>query len=369
MKINCNSKVLSDACLNVQRAVSVKSSMPTIEGILIKTVAQGVELSGYDLEVGINTIIDANIEEEGGIIINAKTLCDIVRHLPGDRVTVTADERNICNIVSGESKFSLIGIPAQEYPELPYVMGGIPIVLQQTMLRDMVKQTIFAVSVDDSRAVHRGIKFEITAGEIKLIAIDGYRLAIRREKIEYTGDDLTFIVPAKTLAEVIKFASDENGYISMGLGKRHIVFSINGYNVVSRLLEGDFLDYRNAVPKEFTSSVRVKTREMLESMDRMSLLIMEKIKSPLKCIMDDGMIKFSISTTLGSANDTVTAQTQGDRVEIGFNSRFLTDAFRACETDEAIVKLNGPVSPVCIIPVEGDSFLYLVLPVRLKNDN
>lgn len=366
MKFSCNTNILSEACLNVSRAVSTKSGTPAIEGICFKTVEQGLELTGYDLEMGINTLVDASIKEEGSTIINAKTICEILKRLPGDIVYIETDERNICKITSGDSEFSIIGISAEEYPELPYVMGGNPIVVDKRVLRDMIRQTIFAVSVNDTRVVHRGIKFQIANDEIKLIALDGYRLAIRKEAINYKDEPISFVVPAKTLSEIIKFVDDSEGYISMGLSRRHIVFSINGYNIVSRLLEGEFLDFTSAMPSSFVTEVSFKTALMLDCADRMSLLSMDKVKSPLKCSFKEEQLKFSISTVIGSANDLMPIRLEGESIEIGFNSRFLTDAVRACDCDYVKMKLSGPLSPACIVPIEGDSFYYMVLPVRLR---
>ena len=360
MKFVCGTAELSEACLNVQRAVSTKTSIPAVEGILIKAVSGQLILTGYDLELGINTAIKATVEEEGSIIINARILCDIMRKLPG----FESDARLLASIVSGNAKYSLIGMSAEEYPELPSVSGGYPIVINQGVLKDMVRQTIFAVAVNDSKVVHTGVKFDISGNILKLIAIDGFRLAVRKENIDY----FSFIVPAKTLSEIMKLMNDDDGTISLGVGKRHIVFEIGSYSVVSRLLEGEFLNYESAIPPKCTTRVRVNTRDMINSIDRASLIISEKYKSPIKCVFADNMIRLSSVTSLGTASDSVSAEIDGDDVEIGFNNKYLTDALRVADTDEVNFKLNGPVSPIIILPPEGDSFLFLVLPVRIKTE-
>ena len=230
----------------------------------------------------------------------------------------------------------------------------------------MIRQTIFAVADNNSNVVYTGIKFEIEKNQIKLIAVDGVRLAIRTEEIDYDGEELSFIVPGKTLSEVMKLIDEEEADVSLGVGKRHIVFEVNGYSIVSRLLEGEFLDYKSAVPASFTTTVRVSTKTLMSSIDRTSLLITDRLKSPVRCIFDDNTIKISSITSLGTANDKISAQIDGDRIEIGFNNRFLIEALRVCDTDEVLIKLNSPVSPIIILPPEGESFLFLVLPVRLK---
>ena len=269
----------------------------------------------------------------------------------------------------GEMQYSLIGISPDEYPELPSVSGGFPIVLGQEILRDMIRQTIFSVAVNENKVVHTGIKFEIESGEIKLIAVDGFRLAVRKEAIDYSGDPITFIVPAKTLSEVVKlFSGEEDATVSIGVGKRHINFEIGSFTVVSRLLDGEFLNYRSAIPSLVSTTVRVNTQALIDSIERTSLIITDKVKSPLRCRFGDGLIRISSTTSLGSANDKIPAEITGNDVEIGFNNRFLLEALRVCDTDEVYLQLNGSVAPILIVPPQGDSFLFLILPVRLKAD-
>lgn len=366
MKIVCSTETLSQACQNVQRAVSTKTSIPAIEGILLKAENGRLYLTGYDLEVGINTSIEAKVEQDGSIILNARYLCDIIRRLPDEEVEIEADARQLCYIRSGETNYSLNGISAEEYPELPSVTGGAPVIIDQGILKNMIRQTIFAVADNNSNVVYTGIKFEIEKNQIKLIAVDGVRLAIRTEEIDYDGEELSFIVPGKTLSEVMKLIDEEEADVSLGVGKRHIVFEVNGYSIVSRLLEGEFLDYKSAVPASFATTVRVSTKTLMSSIDRTSLLITDRLKSPVRCIFDDNTIKISSITSLGTANDKISAQIDGERIEIGFNNRFLIEALRVCDTDEVLIKLNSPVSPIIILPPEGENFLFLVLPVRLK---
>ena len=264
-----------------------------------------------------------------------------------------------------------MGISADEYPELPTVKSGFPVVISQKLLREMVHQTIFAVASSESKVVYTGIKFELTRNEIKLVAVDGFRMAIRKEAIDYQSDDMTFIVPSKTLSEVVKLAVSDNDedYISMGVGKRHIMFEIGNYTVISRLLEGEFLNYQAAIPVNSSTTVKVDTRSFIDSVERTSLIITDKTKSLVSCIFDDNSIKVNSVTSLGTANDKIPASVEGNRVEIGFNNRYLLDALRASGTDEVKIELNGSISPILILPTQGDSFTFLVLPVRLKKND
>ena len=228
-------------------------------------------------------------------------------------------------------------------------------------------QTIFAASTEEAKAVHRGVKFEIKEGELKAIAIDGYRLAIRTEFVAYNGAPHTFIVPSKTLYELVKLLPEEDTYVDIRLSRRHIIFNTNGYNIVSRLLEGDFLDYRTALPKGISATVRVNTKQLLECIERTSIIVTEKMRSPLRFIFDGDMIRLSVATALGSASDFMPCSLDGNRTEIGFNARYVSEALRACESDEVLIRLNGSISPALIVPTEGDHFMYLILPVRIAD--
>lgn len=367
MKIICSTELLSEACQNVQRVVSSKTSIPAIEGILMKASEGTLYLTGYDLEVGINTKIAVKVEEEGSIVLNARILCDILRKLPASQVIIEADERQLCIIRCGDVEYKLVGIAAEEYPELPTVSGGVPILIDSDVLGNMIRQTIFAVSTNDTKVIHTGIKFEISSGKLRLIAVDGFRLAIRTEEIKYEGEDFQFVVPAKTLSEVVKLL-DTSEVVSMNVAKRHIIYEVGSYSIVSRLLDGDFLDYNAAIPKSHSTEVIVNVKTFIGSIDRTSLLITDRLKSPLRCVFDENNIRISTVTSLGTAKDRIPASITGNRVEIGFNNRFLLDALRACDEDDVKVTLNGALSPITIVPQKGENFLFLILPVRLRNE-
>ncbi len=368
MRIVCDTQKLTEVCLNVQRCIPNRSVMPHLEGILIKTLPEGrIELSGFNLDLGIVTQMEVRVEQPGAVVLNAKTFCDMLRHLPGDTVFIDCDEKNICTIKSGDKEYTMISLAPEEYPELPAITEEKPMRVSQKVLKNMIRQTIFAVSVDDSKTVHRGIKFEVTAGTLRLIALDGFRLAIRTEFTDYNGKDMKFVVPAKTLNEIVKFIDDEDTFIDLLIGRRHIKFEIAGYSIISRLLEGEFLDYRSAVPTAKSTVVRVNTSVMIENLDSAAIMVTEKMKSPVKFIFDEDTVKLSVVTALGSFNGKFSASVDGKRTEIGFNNRFVAEALRSCESDEVLINLNGPFAPAVIVPTDGDSFLYLILPVKIKN--
>ena len=372
MKIVCNSAELAKNCMNVQRTVSNKSTIPALEGILIDAFDGKVTLTGYDLEVGSVSSIDADVIEGGSVVLNAKNLCDILRMVPEDTVSIECDDRNISKIKSGETEYSLIGTSADDYPDLPSVSKYVSITLELGTLKDMIKKTIFSVSTSERNPVHTGVKFEINDGKIVLVAVDGARLAIRREEVSFMYDNdesakdkaLDFVVPAKTLNEILKLNGDDDGQIVIFIGDRHIVFRFKGYEIVSRLLEGKFIDYKSAIPMTHSTRIIVPTRRLIECIERTSLSITDK-SSPVRCIIENGVMKFSSVTAIGTATDKMAADIEGNNLEIGFNNRFVLDALKVCDAEEIKIEMGSSNQPIIITPLDGESFFFLILPVRI----
>lgn len=370
MKFTCNTKELSEACSNVMRAVSTKVTIPTIEGILMECGSDTLSLTGYDFEFGINTTLQASVVEPGAIVINAKVISDIIRKLPDGKVTFEISGTSV-SIISGAAQYNISGIDADDYPELPSVSGGYPLFLNEGVLQNMVSQTLFAVADSEaSKPVHTGLKFELTQNQLRLIGVDGYRLAIRTETVKYDGEDISFIVPKKTIRELIKLFSAENDKdISISVGKRHIVFDVDNYSIISRLLDGDFLDYNAAVPKTCNTTVLINTNDAINCIERTLPVIENDKKNPIRCLFDADEMRVSTVSSIGRVVNYTHANVSGDRVEIGFNSKYVLDALHAADTDQVRIELGGAVSPVKVLPINDDSFLFLVLPMRLKNEN
>lgn len=366
MKFSVNKQDITEAVNNLQRSVSTKSSIPALEGILIQTEDQTLRMSAYNMEIGLSTVIPALIGESGKTVLSAKLFGDIVRRMPADTLDFSIDEKNIATIRSGMSEFTIIGIPAEDFPEFPSFENDSVIKLPANMLKSMIGQTLFAVSESDTKPIHQGSLFNIVNGTLDVVSVDGYRLAVRTEKIDFP-DDTYFVIPGKTLSELLKILPDDTN-VTLYVGLRNIRIETDGYTLFSSLFEGEFLDYHAAIPDSSTTNLVVNTREFINSVERVSLLITEKLKSPVRCICDDGEIRISCATAIGKASDAIPAQIDGAPVEIGFNSKYLLDALRNADCDEVLVQLGGPLSPMKVLPREGNSFLFLVLPVRIRTD-
>lgn len=365
MKILCERSVLSEAVQNVSRAVSAKSTIPALEGILLKAQNDALTLTGYDLELGISTTIQAKVEQPGAIVLSAKIFADIIRRMPSERVSISVDEKLLTEIDGEVTHFTILGMDPADYPEYPSVEDTTEFKLSDELLKSMIDQTLFAIAVSDAKPVHTGSLFDLSDKTLHVVSVDGYRLAMRTEPIN-TEETLSFIVPGKTLSEVSKLLAASEEEVSLMVAKKHIIFDIHGYQVVSRLLEGEFLDYKAAIPQNSQTTVAISTREFIDSIERTSLIISDRLKSPLRVNFDDNLIKMSCTTPIGKSYDELCCKVQGDAVEMGFNNKYLLDALRAACCDEVKLIINGPLSPMKVVPTGSDEFLFLVLPVRLK---
>ena len=353
---------LSSAVSNVSRAVSAKATIPALEGVLIKAYDNKLEISGYDLEIGIVTVVEATVQEEGEIVVSARLFNDIIRKLPEEIVSIETDDRMITYISSGAADYQIVGISSAEYPELPNVVEISGLSISAEILKNMIRQTVFATSDNMAKPIYTGSLFEIKDGLFKIEAVDGFRMAIREENVD-SDIEAKFVVPGKTQNEILKLITDNKKDVQIIVGQRHIIFKIENYSIVSRLLEGNFLDYK--MPTSASTEFVINTRILSSSVERMALLTNEKIQSPVRCSISADEIKLSCSTTVGRANDMIKASVIGNDVEIGFNNRYLLDALKNAETDEVKIMINGGLQPMIIRPVSGQSFTFLVVPMRL----
>ena len=367
MKISCLRTDLVSAVSNVSRAVSAKASIPALEGVLIKAYDSKLNISGYNLEIGITTDVEATVKEEGEIVLSARLFLDIVRRLPEEIVMIETDDRLVTYITCGKVDYQIVGMSSVEYPDLPTFQQTDGITVNAKVLRDMIRQTVYAVSDNNSKPIYTGSLFDISDGVLRIVAIDGFRMAIRSENVD-SESKTSFVVPGKTQLEVLKLITDDDENVEIIVGQRHITFKINSYMVISRLIEGTFLDYKSTIPTGEKTELVINTRMMIDSVERMSLLNSERIQSPVRCKFNDNEIRMSCASAVGRANDVISVPVIGESVEIGFNNRYMLEALKNTDTDEVKMVLNGAVSPIVIKPVKGDSFLSIVVPVRLANE-
>lgn len=364
MKFSCERAVLQAAIAAASRAVSQKSSIAVLEGILLRAETGGVFLTGYDLATGIVARVDARVSEIGSVVLSAKLFSDIVRRLEDEFVTVECSEKLVCRITCARSEFDLMGMFAEEFPELPQVEHEQGVSLPQKALKRLISKTIFSVAEGGSRPVHTGALFDTDGGRLNVVALDGFRLAIASFDLE-EEQRLHFVVPGGALKETERLCADD-GEAGITIGGRHVLFTLGDITLVSRLLEGEFINYHTAIPANPAFKVTIRTKQLQSAVERVSIMISERLKSPVKIQFSEDSAVLSSATSVGRATDEIPCSGGGD-VEIGFNNRYLLDAVRAIESESVVMEMTNGVSP-CVLRPEGESgdCTYMVLPVRLK---
>jgi len=368
MKFTAERSVILEAVSRLQRIVGSKSSMPVLEGILISAEQGKVTMVAYNLEMGMKKEIYARTEEEGDIVINARLLGDILRRMNGIQVEISTDEKLMCHIRCEDSVFDIMGMAAIDFPEMPSIADGKKFSLEGKLLNDMVKGTLFAVSqIEGTRPILTGVNVTVEDGILQFVAIDGYRLAIRCEKVSL-ADSLNIIISGKSLGEVVKLITDTTENIEIAVADRLIMFNIDGYSFISRLLEGEFVNYKKTIPVEHRQTVTLKTKDFIDVIERVALLISDSFSTPVRCIFNEDHIVLSSATAVGRATDTFLVTLDGDPFEIGLNSRYLLEALRAVEDDSVKIFFNGSNSGVIIRSADekDESYLYMIMPMRLK---
>ena len=366
MKFTCEKNQLVSAISVASRTVAQKSAISGLEGILIRAGVK-VMLTGYNLETGITVSVDADIQETGACVMPARLFFDIVRKLPDDTVSIQVDESFKVSIKGGISSFTITALSADDYPELPDVDSEKGIRVPQNELKAMISGTIFAVSENQARPIHTGILFEVDNDSITSVAVDGYRLALRRylpeESLERT---LKFVAPAAALKEVEKILGDTDDPATFYPGSKHILFTIGDATLVCRILEGEFLDWRRVLPQNNPVKLVGNVSRLTDSIERVGLVISEKLKSPVRCKFGDNSAEFRTISTIGEAYDVCPIAGDGKDLEIGFNCKYLLDALRAVPDSECTLEMINGLSPIVLNPTEGNRYSYMVLPVRLK---
>ena len=370
MKFTCEKYLLQNAVSTASRAAAVKSAVAALEGLLIEALDNKITISGYDLKTGITTSFSADVTENGRIVLNSRLFGDIIRKMPGDIITITVADNLMTKISSGVSEFEIMASPSDDYPELPTVESSNSMTINQKILKNMISQTCFAVSDNEARPIHTGALFEVDENSLTMVAVDGYRLALRKEEIEEEADSsYSFVVPGTALNEVEKILVDSEENVSVNLGNKHIMFKIGDTTLISRRLEGEFLNYKKSIPMTGKFDVKADKKTVMSSVERVSLIISDKLKSPVRCKFEDGVLNLLSVTPLGRASDECPVEGSAEGLEIGFNNKYLLDAIKAAPADEIIFRLSTGVTPCLILPADGgDNFLYMVLPVRLKTN-
>ncbi len=367
LKIICSQKLLANAVATVQKGVSSKTAMPILKGILVETTEDKIKLVGNDLELGIETYINGEIITEGSIVIDSKLFGDIIRKLPDSFVQIESDVDNNIYIKCEHSDFKIKGYSAEEYPKLPEVDENRFYELPTDLFKSMIKQTVFAISQDETKPILMGELLEIENNHMSLVAIDGYRLAIRSGEIENFIGNNKVIIPGKALNEINRIlSSEEDNNFKIAFTDKHGLFLIKNTKIITRLLEGEFINYKQIIPREYNLSVKVDTKKLLNSIERASLLAKEGKNNLVKLsIRDDNMIITS-NSEIGNVHEEIPIVLEGEDLDIAFNSRYFIEALKIIDSEEIYLEFTTNVSPCIVKPGDGSSYIYLLLPVRIS---
>lgn len=366
MNFTCEKSILQESISTAQKAVTGKSTMPVLNGILIKAYKDELILTGSDIDLSIETKVKANILEEGKIVIDAKIFGEIIRKLPNDLVHINTIDGNSIEILCQKSRFTLIHMNAEDFPDLPNINENMIFSIPQRILKNMIKGTIFATAQDDTRPILTGVLFEIKNKKLNLVALDGYRLALKSEILD-TDNTINAVIPGKTLNEVSKILEDDDSNVNITFTPNHILFSLDETKIISRLLEGDFIKYSSIIPGEYNLKVTAKRLDLLNCIERASLMAKDGNTNLVKLSIEDESMIITSNSQLGMVREESNIILQGDSLQIAFNSKYLIDVLKIIDEEEIMMEFSSGVSPCVIRTKENDNCTYLVLPVRLLN--
>lgn len=366
MNIICNKAKLLEGINIALKAIPGKSTMAILECMVIEAKEGTIKLISNDLEIGIETIIEGNILEEGSVAVNAKVFFEIIRKLPSDEVSISVDENYSINITCGKAKFNISAKGTEEFPYLPKIFKEKNILISQFTLKEIIRQTVFSISDNENTKVMTGELFEIHGSQLKVVSLDGHRISIRKVSLKQEYDDISVIIPGKTLIEISKILNggleDE---ISMYFTDKHVLFEFDNTIVLSRLIEGEYYKIDKMLSSDYETKITVNKKEMLDCIDRTTLLIRESEKKPVIIDVKDTSMGLAMNSAIGSMDEEVDITKEGKDILIGFNPRFLMDALKVIDEEEITMYMINPKAP-CFIRDKDESYVYLILPVNFN---
>ena len=364
MKLVFTKSNLNKAVGIVMKAVPTRTTMNILECILIDATTNEIKFTGNDMELGIETIVEGEIIEKGKIAIDAKLFSEIVRKLPDNDITLTTDSNNNALITCEKSKFNIAGKSGDDFSYLPAIIKDKMITLSQFQLKEVINQTIFSIAINDNNKMMTGELFEVNEGTLKVVGLDGHRIAIRNIKLEGRSDDVRVVIPGKTLQEISKILNaDAESFVNIYFTNNHVLFEFDQTHVVSRLIEGDYFKISQMLSNDYETKVSINKKEFLDSIDRANLLIREGDKKPIIINILNGLLQVNVNSAIGALNEDIDIDKEGKYIMIGFNPKFLMDALRVIDDENVTMYLVNHKSP-CFIRDKEEKYIYLILPVN-----
>lgn len=363
MKIRCSKENLTSAVSTVSKAVSSKSSMQILEGILVEA-DEGINFTGNDLEVGIKYYMEGEIDEKGSIVVNARIFGEISRKLPDEYITIETDKANRIKIETKSTKMDITGVSAEGYPQVPEISKEESISIIQKDFKDMIRQTIFCVGDDEYKPVFTGILLEVDSEGTKMVALDGTRMAYRKYSEKCEKDGFKVIIPGKAMNELSKILNDDDQKIIIWKSRNQVLFEIENKKLTTRLIEGEFLNYKSLLMKESENHIRINVINLQQSLERAALLSVGDRKYPVDLTIADDMLLIDCNSDIGDVHDEIKITAKQDMKRISFNPNYMIDALKVIEEDEVIIAFVTSAGPCIIRPVEGERYTYLIAALR-----
>ena len=364
MKLVCTKSDLLNGVQIVSKAVPSKTTMSILECILIDSTKGNIKLTANDMELGIETIIDGDIVEKGIVALDAKIFLEIVRKLPDNDITLETDKDLKTIITCEKSQFTIIGKSGDDFSYLPVIEKNNPVIISQFTLKEVVRQTLFSIYDNDTNKMMSGELFDINGDELKVVSLDGHRISIRKIKMKNTYDPAKVVIPGKTLSEISKILSgDADKDVNIYITDKHVIFEFDETTVVSRLIEGEYFKIDQMLSNDYETKVKINKKELLNCIDRATLLVKEGDKKPIIINITDTSMELKINSTVGSMNEDIDIDKDGKDLMIGFNPKFLIDALKVIDDEEITMYLVNPKAP-CFIRDEENNYIYLILPVN-----
>lgn len=365
----CEKEKLFEAISTVIKAVSAKSPMPILEGILISTDEDSIILTTNNLDTGIECTIPATVQENGSVVIgDAKVFMEIIRKLPNDIISVEVKDDLKTTIKSQKSVYNIIALSPEQFPELPIIKEKAQLTLPSNVLKKMIRQTSYAVSNRPEKIALTGSLFEIEDNTLTVVSLDGFRMALKREEIKSESNE-KFIISGKTLSDVSKIIKDDETPVVLKITDKYAMFEFENTKILSRLIEGEFFNYKAIIPKDFRVLTKLQLSDILTCVERTDPIVaVDIIKNPIKITIDGNILSIDCVTSTGKVHDVLEIEPSDERIEIGFNQRYLHEALAACECEEILMQFNGNLNPCIIKPVDGEDFIFMVLPVKITSE-
>ena len=365
MKIITSKNLLLNAINITQKAVPSKTTLPILEGILIEAKNGKLKLIGTDLEVGIETTINVDVIVPGRIVISSRMIGEIVRKLPDSDIELELKENNIVYIKCENSHFKVNGMTPDEFPDLPEVKKENGVVITQKKFKEMIKQTIFSVSTDEIRPILTGVLFEVVGDKISMVALDGFRMAVKNSSV-INDNNFKAVIPGKSLAEIGKILEDTEEPVNIYFSKNQIIVQIQDTIIISRLLEGEFINYKQIIPNDYKIKVTVPISKLIESCERAALFARDSSNNMIKFEINDDIMSIKSNSQNGDVQEELKVSKQGEDIEIAFNAKYFMDVLKVIESEEITIEFTTNISPSILRPLDDEGYLYLILPTRFK---